>query len=218
MAFADKGRMDVEGNAVFILAGNGQELDDIAHFRGMFNIFFGNVFNAFYVDIVEGHSRMEAQRGQDGDLAGCIVTADIVRRVRFGIAFFLGFFEDVFIGRAVGRHVGQDEVRRAVHDTDDFFDTVAVERRIHGTDDRDTAGYAGFELEVHVVLLGQFQQRNTVIGDEVLIGADDALAAQEALFDAVLGKVGTAHDFDDDFDFIVVDDVVEIRRELDGIG
>ena len=88
----------------------------------------------------------------------------------------------------MGRHVGQDEVRRAVHDTDDFFDTVAVERRIHGTDDRDTAGYAGFELEVHVVLLGQFQQRNTVIGDEVLIGADDALAAQEALFDAVLAK------------------------------
>ena len=68
------------------------------------------------------------------------------------------------------------------------------------------------------MLLGQFQQRNTVIGDEVLIGADDALAAQEALFNAVLGKVGTAHDFDDDFDFIVVDDVVEIRRELDGIG
>ena len=145
--------MDVEGNAVFILAGNGQELDDIAHFRGVFNIFFANVFNAFDMDVVEGHSRMEAQRCQDGDLAGRIVTADVVRRVRFGIALFLGFLEDVFIRRAIGGHVGQDEVRRAVHDADDFFDAVAVERRIHRAHDGDAAGDTGFELEVHVVLL-----------------------------------------------------------------
>ena len=209
--------MDVEGNAVFILAGNGQKLDDIAHFRSVFNIFFSNVFNAFDMDIVEGHSRMETQCCQDGDFAGCVVTTDVVRRIRFSIAFFLSFFEYVFIRRTMSGHIGQDEVRRAVHDADDFFDAVAVERRIHRTDDRDTAGDTGFKLKVHVVLLRQLQQRNAVVGDEVFIGADDALTAQETLFNAFFSKISAAHDFDDDVDFIIVDDVVEIRRELDGI-
>ena len=156
---------------------------------------------------------MEAQRSQYGDFTSCIVAADVVCRVCFSVALFLSFLQRRFIGHARIGHIRQNIVCRAVHDADDFFHRIAVERGVHRPHDGNPAGDAGFKLEVYVAFLSHLQQRHTIVGNEVLVGADYALAFFEALLNAVLGKIGAAHDFNDNLYFVIVDDIGKVRRK-----
>ena len=63
----------------------------------MSDIVFRNMLDPFNGNVVERNVRMEAELGENGYFTGRIKTADIIGRIRFGIALFLRFLQRVFI-------------------------------------------------------------------------------------------------------------------------
>ena len=133
------------------------ELHGIAHGVRHGQVDRRNAADAFGVDIVHDHARVERDRSQNGDLRCCIVTIDIGRGISFCKAFGLGFSECFIVAHAVFAHAGEHVVRRAVHDAHDRRDLVSDQRVLQRTDDRDTATNACLERQLNALF---FRERH----------------------------------------------------------
>ena len=133
------------------------ELHSIAHGVRHCQVDRRNTADAFGIDIVHDHTRIESDRSQNGDLRCRIVTIDIGRGISLCKAFCLGFSERFIVAQAVFAHAGEHVVRRAVHDAHDRRDLVSDQRVLQRTDDRDTATNACLERQLNALF---FRERH----------------------------------------------------------
>src|SRR5699024_9181039 len=125
----------------------GEEFDDEALIAGGLDHLGGHAFDAFDVDIVDRHGRVEGQRRQDRGFRGRIVSADVGGRIGFGIAERLSGGQGPLEVPALGIHLVEDVVRGAVDDADDPLDPVTGQRVADRADDGDGSGHGRFVLE-----------------------------------------------------------------------
>ena len=170
--------------------------------------------DALGVDLFGVDPGVGGEGGQDADLAAGVDALDVRGRVLLGVAVVLGDLQSFLEGEVLIDHLGEDEVRRAVQDAVDGLDFVAGQAEDEGSDERDAAADTGLEHVVDVVLLRDGEEFGTASGHELLVGGDHVLAGGKALRGEVEGRVDTAHGLRDDLDGVIVQDVVEVLREL----
>ncbi len=112
---------------------------------------------------------------EDGELGAGVESADIFGRVGFGIAFGLRLGQHRCVLRAFF-HLAEDEVAGAVENAFDALDAVAGHALLEAGNDGDSAGDGGAVFEMAAFGRGQPLQIDAVIGDELFVGGDDALA------------------------------------------
>ena len=118
------------------------------------------------------HRRAEGQPREDRHLRRGVAAGDVVGGVGLGVARALGLGERLVVGRAAG-HLGEDEVRRAVDDPVDALDRRCRERFLEHAHDRHGARDGRLEAQPHVVLARRLEQLLAVLGEQLLVGADD---------------------------------------------
>ena len=97
-------------------------------------------------------------------------------------------------------HPVEDEVGRAVDDAQHARDPVAGQRLAQRAEDRDRPGDGGLVVEVAPGLLGGVEERRPVLGEQRLVGGDDARAVLQRGEDQRAGRLDAADDLDDDVD------------------
>ena len=117
----------------------------------------------------------EREAHENGKLGAGVETADIFSGVGLGIAFGLGLGEHGRVFCAL-IHFAEDEVAGAVENAFHALDAIAGEALLEAGNDGDAAGHRGSVLKVAAFGRGQALKIDAVIGDEFLVGGDDALA------------------------------------------
>ena len=79
--------------------------------------------------------------------------------------------------------------------------------------ERDAAGDGGLEQQVDAVAVGGLEQLDADVGEQLLVGRDDRLAAGEGGGDQLAGRLDAADHLDDEVDVGVGDDVVGVAGE-----
>ena len=74
-------------------------------------------------------------------------------------------------------HLGEDKVGGAVEDALDVVDLVGAQTLVQRPDDGDAAADACLKQQLDPVFVGQLKQLGALLGDQLLVGGDDALAA-----------------------------------------
>ena len=131
------------------------------------------------VDVLEVHPRPERERGEDLQLVGGVDPLDVERRVRLRVSGRLGLAEGVGEVAPLVRHLGQDEVGRAVDDAVERQDPVRGQPVAEGPDDRHAAGDGGLEPEEDAAPPGRLEELGPVGRQERLVRRDDVLAGLE---------------------------------------
>lgn len=85
-------------------------------------------------------------------------------------------------------HLGEDKVGGAVEDALDVVDLVGAQALVQRPDDGDAAADACLKQQLDPVFVGQLQQLGALLGDQLLVGGDDALAALQAALDKSVGR------------------------------
>ncbi len=127
-----------------------------------------------------------------------VVTADVGRRVGFGVPEGGSRGERLLHRLPLRVHAVEDEVRRAVDDAQDALDPVARERIAQRADDRDRATHRRLVVQLRADLPGRLEQLGPVRRQQSLIGRDDVSARGEGLEDEGARGLEAAHELDDD--------------------
>ena len=148
---------------------------------------------------------VERQPGEDDQLVRGVMALDIARRIGLRVAEPLRLRERrvVVEWRGLVGHGGQDEVGRAVDDASDALDPVAREVAGQGPEDRDPAADRGFEAERGTRPPGDPLELRAMVGDDVLVGGDHALAHRQRRGDERVSGLVATHQLDDDVDPLV---------------
>ena len=177
-----------------------EELDAIAQFLRVADVLAGQLRDAFGVDLVELHRHAEGDRRHDRELVRGVDALDVERGIGLGIAARLRLGQHRRERRALGAHLGQDEVGRAVDDAGDPFDPVGGEPFAQRLDDRDAARHRAFEGDHHALRVRGRENLVAVPGEERLVGRDDVLAVGDRLQDERARGLEAADQLDDDVD------------------
>ncbi len=162
---------------------------------------------------------VEREPGEDDQLVDRVVTLDVARRVGLRITEPLGLGERrLEVERVVDRrHRAQDEVGRAVDDAAHALDPVGGEVGRERAEDRDPATDRRLEAKRRSGPAGDRLELGAVMGDDVLVGGDHALAHRQRGGDQRVGRLVAPHQLDDDVDLVVGDEVGRrVREELGG--
>ncbi len=185
---------------------DGEELDRAAHALRGRDVGGGDLGQALAVHVVEAYARVEGDSGQDRGLRGGVEPLDVGGRVGLRVPERGGLVERLGVAGSAGVHPVQDEVGRAVDDAQHAVDLVARERLAQRPYQRDRAGDGGLVIEVGVLLLGGGVQRGAVLGEQRLVGGDDARAVLEGGGDQGPGGLDAADDLDDHVDVAALDE------------
>ena len=147
---------------------------------------------------------IERQARQDDQLVDRVEPLDVARRIGLRVAEPLRLGQR---GREVERrglvgHGGQDEVGRAVDDPAHALDTVRREITGQRPEDGDPATDRRLEAQGCAGPPGDRLELRSVVGDDVLVGGDDALAHRQRGADEGVGRLVAAHQLDDDIDLV----------------
>ena len=135
-----------------------------------------DLLDSLVTDLVDVDRRVERQPGQDRHLRRRVVAVDVLGRVRLGVA------EPLCLGERRGerhpgpRHLGEDEVGRAVDDPVDAVDARAGQRLLKDADHGHDAGDRPLEAQLHAALAGQRPELLAVMREQLLVGGDDVFA------------------------------------------
>ena len=154
------------------------------------------------------------QGSQDADFAAGVDAIDVGGGVALSVAERLRLLQRLGEGAVFAAHLGEDEVGGAVEDALDVVDLVGAQALVQRPDDGDAAADARLKQQLDPVFAGQLQQFGALLGDQLLVGGDDALAALQAAFDKAVGRVKPAHYLDDNLHLRVADDLVKVKAEL----
>jgi hypothetical protein len=102
----------------------------------------------FEADVVQRHPRPEGDGRQDRHLRRSVRAAHVLRGVRLREPEALRLGERLVVDRAA-LHLGEDEVRRPVHDPEDAVDVRRDERLAEHLDHRDGGADARLEAKLH---------------------------------------------------------------------
>ena len=161
-------------------------------------------------DPVERHPRPEGDRREDRDLRRRVQAADVVRRVRLGVAEPLRLGERLVV-RAAGVHRGEDEVGRPVDDPDDPVDVRHDERLAEHLDHRDRGADRRLEAELGTRRGRRCEELRAAARDELLVRRDDRAARPEEREHVCARRVDSAHHLGDDPDRGIVDHLARRR-------
>ncbi len=192
--------MHAGGHRVTVELTDGEQLDDRTHLAGALDVGSRDLGDALAVDVGGGDPGMEGQAGQDRCLGGGVETLDVCGGVRLGVPEVLGLLQRLAEAGTRGVHLVEDEVRGAVDDAEHPGHPVARERLTQRPHDRDRTGDRGLVVEVAAGLLGRLEQRRAVLGQQCLVGADDARAVLQRGQDQRAGGLDAADDLDDEVD------------------
>lgn len=137
---------------------------------------------------------------------------DVAGRIRFGESQTLRLREGRSIRRP-GRHLRENEVRRAVKHAADLEDLFARERFSNRANDRNRASDGCLVGDRDPVLRREGSQLGAASGKQVFIGGDDVLPATQRLFNQLGRDAGPTDAFDDDVDVRVFDQATRVLRE-----
>ena len=193
--------------------GDGQKLDDVAHVASCLDIHRRDIRDAVGKDIVQGHTRVEGDGSQDGDLRRRVETAHVRRGVGLGEALLLRLMQGILVGQAVVGHAGEHVVGGAVHNAHDRGDLVGDERVLQRIDDGNAAAHGRLEGQFLAGGLGSFHDLFAMRGHERLVGCDHILTGSERVQYDRARDGGAADELHHDIDLGIVDDVVEVVGE-----
>ena len=123
--------------------------------------------------------RAERDRREDRHLRGRVRAGDVVRRIGLGEPAPLRLGERVRVRRAA-LHLGEDEVRRPVHDPEDAVHVRRDERLAEHLDHRDRPAHARLEAELDTGRDGRREELGSALRDELLVRGHDRLAGARA--------------------------------------
>ncbi|CDN41753.1 hypothetical protein BN871_AK_00250 [Paenibacillus sp. P22] len=207
-------RLHADADRLVPALGDAEQLDLVAEPLRVGDVFLGDGGDALDRHVFQINFRAEAEPGEDRHFAGGIQPFHIGGRVGFGIAEILGLLQHVGVGRPLLAHFRQDVVGRAVDDAHDFGNAVRGKAFVERADDRNAASHAGFVQNVAALLAGLGQNLAAMQRHQILVGRDDMLAARESFENILLRVLDAAHDFYDDIDLRIADDLPRIGRQL----
>ena len=210
-----EGRIDIERDAIVLTGTDSEQLDGIAHLTRILYVLLGDLLDAFDEYVIKSDIRTEADGGEDRELSGCVVAADVIGRVGLCKALLLRHAKSIRVADAFFVHTGKNEIRRPVHDAYDAFDLIRRQGIVQRTKDRDTATDTGFAGEIHMILHRGMHDLRSKERHDILIGTDDAHFVIECLKDILLGRMDASHDFDYDTDIGVGHDLFKRRCQMD---
>ena len=180
-----------------------QQLDRVAEAPGEADVGGGNIGDALVSDVARHHPGAEGNRGDDRRLGGGVKAFDVGGRVALGVAQALGAGQRVGVAHALGIHLREDVVGRAVDDAHDAADRLADQRLAQRPDERDATGDRRLIEQVHTRRLGGVGQLATHVGQQFLVGGDHRLAGRERRRDQFASRLDAPDQLDDQVDVIV---------------
>ena len=144
--------MHADADAAVDALGRADQLQAEPEVPRVGHVLGGEVLDALVDDLVERDRRGEREPGEDRHLGRGVLAGDVVGRVGLGVAQLLRLLERAVVRRTAARHLGQDEVRRAVDDAVDALHVGAGERLLEHADDGHDAGHRALEAQLDVVL------------------------------------------------------------------
>ena len=198
----DHRRVHARGDLVAAQLADREQLDHRAHVAGAGDVGRGHLGDALAVDVGRGDARVEGQAGQDRGLGGGVEPLDVGGRVGLGVAELLGLLQRLGEPGAGGVHLVEDEVGGAVDDAQHPGHLVAGQRLAQGPQDRDRTRDRGLVVEVALGLGRRLEERRPVLGQQRLVGGDDAGAVVERGQDQGPGRLDAADDLDDQVDVV----------------
>ncbi len=177
--------------------GHAEQLDDVAGTCRELNVDRAHVRDALARDLLAVEHRSEGERGEDLHLGRRVERFHVRGGIGFGVAELLGFLQDGVVVAAFAGHLGQYEVRRAIHDAHDPFDALPRERRTQGAKDGDTAGDGRFVEEVSAVLVGEPGEGRAALGHQGLVGRHDRDAVSKGRLYVGASRIEPAHQFNE---------------------
>ena len=165
------------------------------------------------VDVAGDDPRPERDRGDDRRLGAGVEALDIGGWVALREPEALRLGERLAVGRAVLGHAGEDEVGRAVDDADHAADGLAAQALPQAAHERDAARHRRLEQQVHAAAVGGLEQLDADVGEQLLVGRHDRLAAGQRRGDQLAGRLDAADHLDDEVDLGIDDDVVDVAGQ-----
>ena len=148
---------------------------------------------------------------QDRDLRARIVSIDVGRRIRLGIAQGLGLFQRIGKRQPLGVHARQDVIAGAVEDAGDAKQPISRQPFAHRADDGNAARDRRLEQQLALHLPRERQQLDAVRRDELLVGGDHRLAGLQRSPNQLSRRLETAHQLDDDMS-------VRVDHRVEAVG
>ena len=108
-----------------------------------------------------------------------IMTVNIQRRIRFGIPGSLCRLQRLLKRLSSLLHTGQDEVARAVQNAVYSENIVCHQALLQGADDRNSAAYTGFKVNLRLVFARQLKLFSAMRGQQGLVGCHHRLTAAQ---------------------------------------
>ena len=193
-------RVNAHDDALLVVAelGHGEELDDEAHLLGGDDVLGRDTGDALAVDVIEMHTGVEREPGEDRGLRRRVVALDIGRGVGLGVPEGLRLGEDIGVVGAVLVHLGQDEVGGAVDDAEHAAHLVAGEALAQRAKEWHRPRDRGLEVEVDAVGLGGRVELGAVLREQRLVGGHDRGTRCHGCEDERAGRLDAAHHLDHD--------------------
>ena len=149
-------------------------------------------------DLVKLKETPERNPAEHDELGSRIVSIDVRGGIGLRVPKPLRIGEDD-IERFVGlEHPAEDVVARAIEDADDAGEIVARESFADPVNQRNAATNGRFESEQRMIVGGKTQQLRTMMREQHLVRGDDRCTLPQRARDDGVGRLDSAHHFDDD--------------------
>ena len=146
------------------------------------------------------------------------MTVDVSGGIALWVTQFLSDLERLLKIHAVADHFCEDKVCCTVQNTGDFVDLVSGKTRMKRLDDRNSAAYACFEEEVHVLLLGDGEKLRALGSNKLLVRCNNALACLERGLYEIICRLESADNLGYDRNLRVIKNIIEILDKLVLVG
>ena len=120
----------------------------------------------------------ESETHENGQLGARVESAHVFSGIGLGVAFGLRLGQHLCVLGAF-LHLAEDEVAGAVENAFDALDAVACHALFEAGNHGNSAGYSSAVFQMAALGSGKPLQIDALIGDELLVGGDDALARFE---------------------------------------
>ena len=119
----------------------------------------------------------KSKRSKNADLAACVVTINVSRRITLCIAEILSDLECLFEIHAVTDHLCENEVSGSVENTCDLVDLISGKARMQRLDYRNSTANARFKEEINILLLSDSEKLRALSCNKFLVRCNNALAS-----------------------------------------
>jgi ribosome-binding factor A len=214
MAFRDQRRADTHFDRIAGSRFDGsQQLDSVAQFIGESNVGRRELIDTLDKDPCGIEPEAVGEGRQDDRLVSGVPSIDIEGGVGLGVAELLRFGERRGkIHPCVG-HPAEYVVARAVQDAVNVLEAVANKRFAHHFDNRNTTCHRGFVKHRNTALAGQMKNLLAVLRQQGLVSRHDSFPSADSLLDERQRSFNASHQFDDNANIRVCDQIVSIGRE-----